>query len=72
MKWRELLSACTPGFADFEDCFRMFNPLDRGTFDAVVDAWAGAVLRLVLMMPSHPAVQRDLPDLCARAWHPRP
>ena len=43
----------------------MFNPVTQASFDAVVEAWAGAVLRLVLLMPRHPAVRRSLPDLCA-------
>lgn len=43
----------------------MFNPVDEATFHEVTDAWAGAVLRLAMLLPGHPAVQRDLPDLCA-------
>ena len=39
--------------------------VDRVTLEQVVDDWAGAVLRLVTLMPAHPAVQRDLPGMCA-------
>ena len=43
--------------------------LDEVTLRRVVDDWAGAALRLVMLMPAHPAVKRDLPGLCARAPH---
>ena len=39
--------------------------VDEVTLRRVVDDWAGAVLRLVTLMPAHPAVQRDLPGMCA-------
>ena len=40
--------------------------VDKVTLESVVNDWAGAVLRLVTLMPGHPAVQRDLPGLCAQ------
>ena len=47
--------------------------VDRVTLESVVNDWAGAVLRLVTLMPGHPAVQRDLPGMCAAGticYHP--
>jgi len=39
--------------------------VDKVMLESVVNDWAGAVLRLVALMPGHPAVQRDLPGMCA-------
>ncbi len=39
--------------------------VDKVTLENVINDWAGAVLRLVALMPGHPAVQRDLPGMCA-------
>ena len=33
--------------ASFEDCFRMFNPIGKEAFDAVVATWVRAVLELL-------------------------
>jgi hypothetical protein len=41
--------------AEYDDCFRMFNPLDRITFERVLDDWAGAIFRLMELLPSHPS-----------------
>ncbi|KAK9867007.1 hypothetical protein WJX84_010715 [Apatococcus fuscideae] len=45
--------------ADFHDCFRMFNPLDRSEMEEVADNWALAVFRLLEFLPKHP----DIPHL---------
>lgn len=37
--------------ASYEDCFRMFNPLTKDSFEEVVHNWAVAILRLVLHLP---------------------
>eukprot|EP01025_Chloroclados_australasicus_P004683 TRINITY_DN1121_c0_g1_i1.p1 TRINITY_DN1121_c0_g1~~TRINITY_DN1121_c0_g1_i1.p1 ORF type:complete len:465 (-),score=42.49 TRINITY_DN1121_c0_g1_i1:548-1942(-) len=42
--------------AKYEECFKMFNPLDKETYDKVVDQWAKMVLELLLMLPQHPSI----------------
>ncbi|KAG2432170.1 hypothetical protein HXX76_009090 [Chlamydomonas incerta] len=42
--------------AHFDDCFRMFNPLDKAGVDAVLKRWLRATMRLVELMPGHPAL----------------
>ncbi|PNW76488.1 hypothetical protein CHLRE_11g467631v5 [Chlamydomonas reinhardtii] len=42
--------------AHFDDCFRMFNPLDKAGVDAVLKRWLRATMRLVELMPTHPAL----------------
>jgi hypothetical protein len=43
--------------AHYKDCFRMFNPLTRHGYEQEVRRWSNAVLRTVLLMADHPAVQ---------------
>ena len=43
----------------------MFNPATKAGVDAVVDAWTGAFFRLLLLLPTHPAVAKDSPAMCA-------
>ncbi|KAK9837663.1 hypothetical protein WJX74_002438 [Apatococcus lobatus] len=42
--------------ADFHDCFRMFNPLQRLEMEEVAENWALAVFRLLELLPKHPAI----------------
>lgn len=42
--------------ADFEDCFRMFNPLDAAGVAGVVEPWTAAIYATVAALPGHPAV----------------
>ena len=42
--------------ADFDDCFRMFNPLGKEQFDGVVRDWVRASLGVLELLPTHPAV----------------
>lgn len=51
--------------APYSECFRMFNPSGAEEVRAVVDAWAAAFLRLVLLLPTHPDVARDVPAMVA-------
>jgi hypothetical protein len=41
----------------------MFNPSSEAEVTAVVDAWAGAFLRLVLLLSMHPDIVRDVPAM---------
>ena len=41
----------------------MFNPNSEAEVAAVVDAWAGAFLRLVLLLPLHPDIVQDVPAM---------
>jgi hypothetical protein len=41
----------------------MFNPSSAAEVAAVVDAWTAAFLRLVLLLPLHPDVVRDVPAM---------
>ncbi|KXZ42457.1 hypothetical protein GPECTOR_145g748 [Gonium pectorale] len=43
--------------AHFDDCFRMFNPLDEEGFRAVLQRWHRAIFRLLELIPSHPALR---------------
>lgn len=47
-------------FGDFEaeyvDCYKMFNPIDRKTLEATVSNWAAAILTLVSLLPNHPDI----------------
>ncbi|GLI70695.1 hypothetical protein VaNZ11_015636 [Volvox africanus] len=43
--------------AHFDDCFRMFNPLDEEDFKEVLQRWLRAIMRLVELMPGHPALK---------------
>ncbi|EFJ51122.1 hypothetical protein VOLCADRAFT_120495 [Volvox carteri f. nagariensis] len=43
--------------AHFDDCFRMFNPLDEEGVKDVLQRWLRAIMRLVELMPSHPALK---------------
>jgi hypothetical protein len=43
--------------ADYDDCFRMFNPLTRAKYSDVIHRWSNAVLRTILLMEEHPSVQ---------------
>lgn len=36
----------------------------------MVTAWTSAFLRLILLLPSHPAVAKDSPAMCAPACRP--
>ena len=49
--------------AGYAECFRMFNPSSEAEVAAVVDAWAGAFLRLVLLLPMHPDIVQDVPAM---------
>lgn len=42
--------------ASFDDCFKMFNPLDTGGYDTVTTKWTAAVFALLDMLPGHPSV----------------
>ena len=42
--------------AHFDDCFRMFNPLTRIGYDAIVTAWTNALFLLLLQVQQHPDV----------------
>ena len=42
--------------ADFNDCFRMFNPLTQVGYDAIVTAWTNALFVLLLQVQQHPDV----------------
>lgn len=42
--------------ADFVDCFRMFNPIDKVTVESTISNWASAVLSLVELLPIHPDI----------------
>lgn len=44
--------------ANYNDCFRMFNPLTKESFEAVVTTWVGAFLRLIELLPTHPATPK--------------
>lgn len=41
--------------ARFDDCFRMFNPLDRETLDLYVDRWVATLIFFITQLPNHPA-----------------
>ncbi|GIL82500.1 hypothetical protein Vretimale_11936, partial [Volvox reticuliferus] len=43
--------------AHFDDCFRMFNPVDEEGFKEVLQRWLRAIMRLVELMPGHPALK---------------
>lgn len=49
--------------AAYTECFRMFNPASAEDVAAVVDAWTAALLRLVLLLPTHPAVAKAVPAM---------
>jgi hypothetical protein len=49
--------------AGYAECFRMFNPSSAAEVAAVVNAWVVAFLRLVLLLPMHPDVIRDVPAM---------
>jgi hypothetical protein len=42
--------------ADFEDCFKMFNPVTEEAHDAIVNAWVGAPITLVSLLETHPDI----------------
>lgn len=42
--------------ADFHDCFRMFNPVTGPALKLVLDRWLAAMLRLIELVPTHPAM----------------
>ena len=42
--------------ARYDDCFRMFNPLSRESFEDVTSRWTAGVLALIASLPNHPAV----------------
>lgn len=50
----------------------MFNPSGAEAVRSVVDAWAAAFLRLVLLLPTHPDVARDAPAMCAATFSAAP
>ena len=54
---------CMRAGAGYADCYRMFNPRSAAEVTTVVDVWAGAFLRLVLLLPLHPDVVRDVPAM---------
>ena len=43
--------------ADTRDCFRMFNPLTATSYEQTVQQWSFAIMRLILLLAEHPAVQ---------------
>ncbi|GFR45103.1 hypothetical protein Agub_g6480 [Astrephomene gubernaculifera] len=45
--------------APFDDCFRMFNPLDEEGVQAVLQRWLRALMRLIELAPSHPALKDE-------------
>ncbi len=59
-----LLAICAASGASYKECFRMFNPSSKEALVAVVDTWAAAFLQLVLLLPTHPTVVRDVPAMC--------
>jgi hypothetical protein len=46
--------------ASFDDCFRMFNPLDKEGFEQVVSTWVKASLSALELLPTHPQVAEVL------------
>ena len=42
--------------AAFEDCFRMFNPLTQGAYEAIVEQWTATIFALVAALPGHPSL----------------
>ena len=42
--------------AKYEDCYRMFNPVTRESYEAVVQAWVGAPITLISMLDKHPDI----------------
>lgn len=42
--------------AHVNDCFRMFNPLTKEGYDAIVTAWTNALFVLLLQVQQHPDV----------------
>ena len=42
--------------AGMDDCFKMFNPLERGLHDAVVATWAGACVDLPALLALQPSI----------------
>lgn len=52
-------------YATFSECYRMFNPTTPLAKEEVVDRWTAAFLRLVLLLPKHPAVAKASPQMLA-------
>lgn len=46
--------------AHYDDCFRMFNPTDRTTFDDVVARWSAAFFGLLPLANEHAGVRRRM------------
>ena len=43
--------------ADFDDCFKMFNPLDHDSFAAYVDRWVAILVFFITELTHHPATE---------------
>ncbi|GAX73367.1 hypothetical protein CEUSTIGMA_g820.t1 [Chlamydomonas eustigma] len=46
--------------AAYDDCFKMFNPVDQQQFDATLKVWLKALFRLIELAPRHPEVVKEL------------
>jgi len=46
--------------AHYDDCFRMFNPTDRHTFDELLDRWGQAFFAVLPLASSHNGVQSQM------------
>jgi len=46
--------------ADFNDCFRMFNPIGESNVEAFVDRWVASLLFFMLQLPSHAGIDSSI------------
>eukprot|EP01024_Parvocaulis_polyphysoides_P051502 TRINITY_DN50739_c0_g1_i1.p1 TRINITY_DN50739_c0_g1~~TRINITY_DN50739_c0_g1_i1.p1 ORF type:complete len:468 (+),score=48.16 TRINITY_DN50739_c0_g1_i1:183-1586(+) len=42
--------------ASYNECFKMFNPINKETYDNVLEMWSIMVLELLLLLPKHPRI----------------